>query len=72
MSIIRIAAVAAASLVAVTGASANALSMPAGSKAPAVVLQSVVNGKTETYDLQAATSTRPVVLYFFPAAFSAG
>ena len=72
MSILRVSAIAAASLVALTGANANASSIPAGSSAPTVVLQSVVDGKTEPYDLHAATATRPVVLYFFPVAFSAG
>jgi hypothetical protein len=45
---------------------------PPGAKAPNVVLQSVIDGKIETYDLQAAAAKRPVVLYFFPQAFSAG
>jgi len=40
--------------------------------APATVLQSVIAGKVETYDLQKAAATRPVVLYFFPAAFTGG
>lgn len=43
-----------------------------GAVAPKVVLQSVVGGKAEAFDLQAAAAQKPVVLYFFPEAFSAG
>ena len=43
-----------------------------GAMAPHVVLQSVIGGKIETFDLQAAAAKRPVVLYFFPKAFTAG
>jgi hypothetical protein len=43
-----------------------------GATAPKTVLQSVNAGKIEPYDLQSAAATRPVVLYFFPQAFSSG
>jgi thioredoxin-dependent peroxiredoxin len=43
-----------------------------GAVAPATVLQSVIGGKVQKYDLQAAAAKRPVVLYFFPKAFTAG
>jgi peroxiredoxin Q/BCP len=43
-----------------------------GASAPTVVLQSVIAGKTESYDLQTAAAKRPVVLYFFPKAFTGG
>lgn len=43
-----------------------------GALAPAVSLQSVFGGKAESYDLQAAAAKRPIVLYFFPKAFTAG
>ncbi len=43
-----------------------------GASAPKLVLASVVAGKTEQYDLQAAAAKRPVVLYFFPKAFTGG
>jgi hypothetical protein len=43
-----------------------------GAVAPAIVLQSVIGGKVQKYDLQAAAAKRPVVLYFFPKAFTAG
>jgi len=43
-----------------------------GAVAPKVALKSVFGGKTESFDLQAAAAKKPVVLYFFPAAFSSG
>lgn len=43
-----------------------------GAVAPKVVLQSVVGGKEESFDLQAAAAQKPVVLYFFSEAFTAG
>ena len=43
-----------------------------GSTAPAAVGQSVFGGKVEKFDLAAAAAKRPVVLYFFPQAFSEG
>ena len=43
-----------------------------GAVAPKAALQSVLGGKTESFDLQAAAAQKPVVLYFFPEAFTAG
>lgn len=43
-----------------------------GAVAPKLSLQSVVGGKAESFDLQAAAAQRPIVLYFFPKAFSSG
>ena len=43
-----------------------------GAVAPKAVLQSVIDGKPEAFDLQAAAAKRPIVLYFFPKAFTAG
>lgn len=43
-----------------------------GAVAPRVALQSVVGGEPEAFDLQAAAAKRPIVLYFFPKAFTAG
>lgn len=62
------------------GTSATATPSPAataagpgvGAVAPKVALQSVSDGKAVSFDLQAAAAHRPVVLYFFPAAFTAG
>lgn len=66
-------AVAAASLIVAACYSAASADRPGpGAKAPPVVLQSVIGGKVEKYDLQSAVAHGPVVLYFFPAAFTAG
>ena len=43
-----------------------------GAVAPKVALQSVFGGKAESFDLQAAAAQRPIVLYFFPKAFTGG
>ena len=58
-----------------------ALSVPAtsafaalqvGEKAPDFKLEAALAGKSTTFSLQQALQKGPVVLYFFPAAFSAG
>lgn len=46
--------------------------LPAGAKAPDFELQGALAGKPITFSLQNALQKGPVVLYFFPAAFSAG
>ncbi|MBP2167860.1 peroxiredoxin [Erwiniaceae bacterium BAC15a-03b] len=46
--------------------------LPAGAKAPNFELQGALGGKPLTFSLQKALQKGPVVLYFFPAAFSAG
>lgn len=62
-----------ASVLADTGSSTTSNPAPGlGATAPSVVLSSVVGGKVEKYDLQAAAAKRPVVLYFFPKAFTGG
>lgn len=62
-----------ASMVAMMGAASTDSNKPGpGAQAPATVLQSVIGGKVESYDLQAAAAKRPVVLYFFPKAFTGG
>ena len=43
-----------------------------GAVAPKVALQSLFDGKAASFDLQAAAAQRPIVLYFFPKAFTAG
>jgi peroxiredoxin Q/BCP len=61
------------SMVAMLGAASTDSDKPGpGAQAPATVLQSVIGGKVESYDLQAAAAKRPVVLYFFPKAFTGG
>jgi peroxiredoxin len=62
-----------ASMLAMMGAAPTDADKPGpGAAAPATVLQSVIGGKVESYDLQAAVAKRPVVLYFFPKAFTSG
>ncbi|MGP3590701.1 peroxiredoxin [Vagococcus sp. WN89Y] len=46
--------------------------LPTGAKAPDFQLQGALAGKPLTFSLQQALQKGPVVLYFFPAAFSKG
>jgi peroxiredoxin Q/BCP len=46
--------------------------LPAGAQAPAFQLQGALAGKPMTFSLQQALQKGPVVLYFFPAAFTKG
>lgn len=46
--------------------------LPVGAQAPGFELQAVLAGKPLTFSLQQALKKGPVVLYFFPAAFSKG
>lgn len=46
--------------------------LPTGSQAPDFKLQGALAGKQLTFSLQQALQKGPVVLYFFPAAFSKG
>jgi len=50
----------------------SSAALPAGSKAPDFELQGALAGKAITFSLHQALQKGPVVLYFFPAAFSAG
>jgi len=43
-----------------------------GAVAPKVALQSVLDGKVQSFDLQAAAAQKPIVLYFFSKAFTTG
>jgi len=51
---------------------ATAAAPGVGAVAPKVALQSVLGGKAASFDLQAAAAQRPIVLYFFPKAFTGG
>ena len=51
---------------------AASAALPVGAKAPDFELQGALAGKPLTFSLQKAQQKGPVVLYFFPAAFSAG
>jgi peroxiredoxin len=46
--------------------------LPKGAKAPAIVTQGALAGKAYRFDLSKALEKGPVVLYFFPAAFTPG
>lgn len=46
--------------------------LPEGAKAPDFKLQAALAGKPMTFSLKQALKKGPVVLYFFPAAFTAG
>jgi thioredoxin-dependent peroxiredoxin len=65
-------------LLALTAVAAAALTAPAlaalstGSKAPAFTLQASEGGKVFTFSLADALKQGPVVLYFYPAAFTTG
>lgn len=59
-------------LAAVAVASPALAALPVGANAPAIKTQVALAGKDTPFDLQAALKKGPVVLYFFPAAFTAG
>ena len=46
--------------------------LPKGTAAPAFTAQGALGGKQLTFSLATALRKGPVVLYFFPAAFTAG
>jgi peroxiredoxin len=64
------AAVAALALAVSAGAAQAAL--PVGAKAPAFSTQGAKGGKVMSFDLKAALKKGPVVLYFYPKAFTQG
>ena len=70
--IVAAGAIVAASTVTISATGQAAMTAGNPAMAPATVLQSVIGGKVETYDLQKAAAVRPVVLYFFPKAFTGG
>jgi peroxiredoxin len=47
-------------------------SLPVGAKAPPFVAQGALAGKPFAFNLQAALKKGPVVLYFYPKAFTSG
>ena len=67
----RTLALAALASLALVAGSAHA-SLPKGAKAPEFVANGAQAGKPITFDLQKALKNGPVVLYFFPAAFTPG
>ena len=64
---------AAATLLAMACLSPPALAaLPVGAKAPTFATQASLAGKPFRFDLAAALAKGPVVLYFYPAAFTSG
>ncbi|MPS70751.1 MAG: peroxiredoxin [Novosphingobium sp.] len=64
-------AVAAALALAFSAGAADA-ALPVGAKAPAFSTQGAKGGKAMSFDLKAALKKGPVVLYFYPKAFTQG
>lgn len=62
----------AASLAALAVPSLALAELPAGAVAPDFTAQSAMAGKIESFNLRAALRRGPVVLYFFPKAFTQG
>ncbi|MDE1145802.1 MAG: peroxiredoxin [Azospirillaceae bacterium] len=62
----------AAAVVVAGGASIAAAALPQGATAPDFQLQGALGGKPLTFSLRQALAQGPVVLYFFPAAFTKG
>ncbi|MBE7219407.1 MAG: peroxiredoxin [Caulobacteraceae bacterium] len=62
----------AASAAALLVAGAAHAALPVGATAPEFSAQGALAGKTFSFDLQKALARGPVVLYFFPAAFTSG
>ena len=61
-----------AATVLVTIVSPAMAALPVGAVAPSFTTQGALAGKPFTFDLTRALKKGPVVLYFFPAAFTAG
>jgi len=61
-----------ATLVALAGSAAAYASLPTGSMAPDFTAQGALGGTPLTFSLKQALQKGPVVLYFFPAAFTPG
>ena len=67
----RITLAALTALAAVTASPAIA-ALPVGAKAPAINTQALLAGKPFAFNLTSALKKGPVVLYFYPAAFTQG
>jgi thioredoxin-dependent peroxiredoxin len=61
-----------AALIAIVAAAPAAAALPLGSKAPDFTLQATQGGNAFTFSLADALKKGPVVLYFYPAAFTKG
>src|SRR5258706_8406752 len=63
---------AAAALFALAIPASTQAALPQGARAPQIVTQGALDGKPFAFDLRAALRKGPVVLYFYPKAFSQG
>lgn len=63
---------AAAALVTFAAATPAAANLPVGAAAPAFATQGAKGGKPFAFNLRAALSKGPIVLYFYPKAFTKG
>jgi len=61
-----------AALTALVSTSPALAALPVGAKAPAFVTQAALNGQPFAFDLKKALRKGPVVLYFYPKAFTQG
>jgi peroxiredoxin Q/BCP len=61
-----------AAALSLAAASSARASLPDGAPAPRFTAQGALAGQTQTFSLEAALKKGPVVLYFFPAAFTKG
>lgn len=59
-------------LSALAGSVASQAALPRGARAPQIVTQGAIAGRAFTFDLRAALRRGPVVLYFYPKAFTQG
>ncbi len=62
----------AAVLLSLTVSAAGQAALPQGARAPQIVTQGALDGKPFTFDLRRALRNGPVVLYFYPKAFTQG
>ena len=62
----------AAALLALALPSASHAALPQGARAPQIVTQGALDGKPFSFDLRRALRNGPVVLYFYPKAFTQG
>ena len=65
-------ALAAAALLALSLPAAAQAELPVGAQAPDFTAQSAMAGKVQSFNLRSALRRGPVVLYFFPKAFTHG
>lgn len=66
------AAIFAAGMMSAAAVAPSFAALPQGAKAPAIQLNAAMGGKPFAFSLAKALKKGPVVLYFFPAAFTSG